>query len=303
MHIFRGLIAAALIAAFPVLAAAAPKIAVTFSDGSLQPGSTTPFHVSAGKIINANVVNQVSSGTFVFKGSSIAFNAAVTTGTLVDHSTATHTGTHTFSSATITNLTATNFAQTSFSGVIADASTQTHTGGHFFKNGISVSTSAGQPAIFHVGTSSISTNAPTWITGNPGTSNADTNLYGATVSSFVLSGYSPAGGNNQYYDVVSINIPPGKWLVVGYITVNANGATVTDMAMGLGTASGNSAAGLTRANSTQGCLATSAYDCSVALPPHTVAVSSLTTYYLKGYSAHSVATPRAVGAVVAVRLQ
>lgn len=205
MNILRKFLMAAAIAAFPVYAvAAAPKIAVTFSDGSLQPGSTTPFNVAAGKIINANITNQVTTGTFVFSGSSIAYTNAVASGTLVDTSTTTHTGRQTF------------------------------------HNGIAIST--GGQALLDVGTSTISLNAPTYIKGTITNDDAPSGFIGQYISSSVTT-LTNFPTTNQYGDLASISLTQGDWDVT-INGVYTPGTVDVQIDFGISTTAGNSSSGL-----------------------------------------------------------
>lgn len=258
---------------------------------SLAVGGNSCFEVGASSVVSKfpfYATDATFTNVTIASATIPAFNATVATITFLNSSV----------------VTPTRLTPTTITGSITDSSTMTHTGGHFFKNGISVSTSAGQVAQFHIGTSSISTNMPTFITAGNATVSPGNSFYGATISSFVATpGYSYATGNNQYYDVIAITVPAGKWLLLGNTIVNANGATITDHQASWGTSAGNSSAGSGRDNSAQSCLATSTYDCATTLPAWVVSPTSQTTYYLKDYLLYSVATPRSSGGAVAIRLQ
>lgn len=122
---------------------------------------------------------------------------------------------------------------------------------------------------------------------------------GYTVSSVIGSdtNYPTA---NQYGDLTSISVPAGIWDISVVFAHKLNGATVTQALFGIGTASGNNGANLADGN-TQIELIPNVNN-GASIPTYRVTLSSTTTYYLKYLANYSVATPRALGRISAVRV-
>ena len=113
---------------------------------------------------------------------------------------------------------------------------------------------------------------------------------------------APASTTN-YGDVTSIDLTPGTWDISGLLTLEANGATVTSANFGIGTATGNSAAGLlVGQNMTYIAPPSSSSIAGGAISPYTVVITTNTTYYLKLRVAYTVAVPVVYGRIAARRI-
>lgn len=133
------------------------------------------------------------------------------------------------------------------------------------------------------------------IFGSTNASSAYPGMVGEYFSSATLiSTNFQATGN--YGDLVSTTLAAGDWDLTAVLASQANGATVTTMAVGISTTSGNSSAGLIEGDSMVNALGpTAATDTFATLPEYRVNTTVPTTYYLKFKGAFSVATPQAVG--------
>lgn len=114
-----------------------------------------------------------------------------------------------------------------------------------------------------------------------------------------MTNYPTSG---QYGDLTSISLTAGDWLVSMFIEYEPNGATVTDSQAGLGTAAGNSATGLATGDTLiqSGVISITEHR---SLNPRRYSLSGTSTIYLKYFATYSVATPRAVGRITAVRIR
>jgi hypothetical protein len=129
---------------------------------------------------------------------------------------------------------------------------------------------------------------------------ASSGFVGEQVESRVNATSFPTTGN--WGDLTSISLTAGDWDVTATYDANANGATVSDILIGISTTTGNSTAGLivgyTRlANAGP----TATNHSSMALPNYRATLSGSFTMYLKYSADFSVATPQAAGRISARR--
>lgn len=104
------------------------------------------------------------------------------------------------------------------------------------------------------------------------------------------------GGTGVYTDMGSLALTAGDWDVSMNATFSANGATVTTVAIGLGTTVGNSAAGITfGSNGLQGVAPTASYNSSLTVASFRISLAASATYYCKGVANYTVATAQMVG--------
>lgn len=108
---------------------------------------------------------------------------------------------------------------------------------------------------------------------------------------------------NQYGDLCSVTLTAGDWDLTGTMYAITNGATVTQIALGLSTTSGNSSSGITFGINGVETAPTTATGTSVTIPVYRVSVSGNTTYYLKYLAQYTVATPQGRGRLSARRMR
>lgn len=110
-------------------------------------------------------------------------------------------------------------------------------------------------------------------------------------------------GTGQWFDVTSISVTKGDWDISVMGGNYANGATVTSIGMGIGTATGNSGTGAVEGDTFgYGPIPTATSNATVAMPPKRVHVAATTTYYLKCISSYSGGPPKAYGRITATRV-
>lgn len=172
-------------------------------------------------------------------------------------------------------------------------------------------TSDPDTGIYRIGTNSIgvATNGTLWLSinssgqvsllgpGNPvkGTITNDaaaTGYMGEYVESKSASATNfPTTGT--FGDAGSISLTAGDWDVSFLIQTLANGATVTTIAIGISSTSGNSSSGLAAGeNQTIVSPPTSTTDSGGSIPSFRVTLASTTTIYAKIFATFSVATPQ-----------
>lgn len=139
----------------------------------------------------------------------------------------------------------------------------------------------------------------------PGTNTNDSAVAGyvGQYVETVTSAYSTFPATGVYGDAGSITLTAGDWDVNILHQVNLNGATMTNWVAGIGTASGNSAAGLIAGNYIEGTSPTSASDITGSVPPYRISISATTTYYYKIRCTYSAGTPRWIGKMSARRVR
>lgn len=140
----------------------------------------------------------------------------------------------------------------------------------------------------------------------PGTS-TNNNASAGNVGQYIEALQTTAtnlGGNGVYTDMGSLALTAGDWDVSMNATFSANGASVTSVAIGLGTTVGNSAAGITfGSNGLQGVAPTASYNSSLTVASFRISLAASATYYCKGVSNYTVATVQMVGRCSARRVR
>lgn len=110
--------------------------------------------------------------------------------------------------------------------------------------------------------------------------------------------------NSTYGDLGSLALTAGDWNVTLIGTASANGASVTSWALGIGTTTGNSAAGVTfGVNGLQGLPPTSTALSSLSVAEFRVSLAAPATYYCKVIATYTVATPQYIGRCSARRVR
>ena len=130
-------------------------------------------------------------------------------------------------------------------------------------------------------TASSGTIKSSMVTGTATNDNSPAGRIGEYVSASNTSGTSFT--NNQYVDLANITLTPGDWDVSLNVFVQASGATITALEIGIGTASGNSGAGLVVADNRSNA-AINVSQQSLVVPAWRASISSSTTYYAKFFA-------------------
>jgi hypothetical protein len=129
----------------------------------------------------------------------------------------------------------------------------------------------------------------------PGTNTNDSAVAG-NVGEYIESkntSLTDATTSAQWKDAGSITLTPGDWDIDFYLTWTLNGATVTLVNGGIGTATGNNGAGIANGDNYASTLPpTSVCDTSLTVPTYRVSISTTTTYYGKARATYSAGTPR-----------
>jgi hypothetical protein len=116
--------------------------------------------------------------------------------------------------------------------------------------------------------------------------------------------FTNLGTSSQFSTINSIVLTAGDWDVSAMIEVSANGATVTGMAFGIGTADGNDGTGL---SSGENYLRVHVPSGSVheagSIPSYRVSINGTTTEYLKCFPIYTVATPQSAYRISARRMR
>lgn len=130
------------------------------------------------------------------------------------------------------------------------------------------------------------------IKGTTTNDSASTGYVGEYVESNVTSATSfPSTG--VIGDGTSVSLTAGDWDIMANMVATANGATVTNVQIGISTHSGNDATGLVVPTSDIYLpLPTATSNTSGNIPIFRVSINATTTYYLKVYAEYSVATPK-----------
>lgn len=144
---------------------------------------------------------------------------------------------------------------------------------------------------------------PGQIVGTSTNDNAAAGNVGEYVSSYISSPVNfPVSGN--YGDLTSISLTAGDWDISEVLEING-AVTGTQFVIGIGTASGNSSAGLNEgdnvAQTPTG--STGASNDTLSVPAWRVPISSTTVYYFKYFALYTVGTPQARGRISARRIR
>lgn len=114
-----------------------------------------------------------------------------------------------------------------------------------------------------------------------------------------------AGISGQYKDITSITLTAGDWDVSAIVLNNIAGATMIGASvMGIGTSTGNNAAGLVGGDTSMEFLRPdSSTNTGASIPAKRKSLSGTTTLYLKGYCTYSAGTPTFSGRISARRVR
>lgn len=130
---------------------------------------------------------------------------------------------------------------------------------------------------------------------------------GAIISSMTLATIA-SPGTSQLFDIVSMPLPAGNWLLMGSVSGTDGTATFTSTSFldgGISFTAGNSATGLTygdtRIQVPMLPTATTTADNSVPTVLLSTTAPTATTVYLKCAMSYSAGTPRGYGKIIALR--
>jgi len=150
----------------------------------------------------------------------------------------------------------------------------------------------------------VATMTPTNIVGTTTNNNAPAGDFGEFVSSITTTSISLT--NNTYADIASITLTGCDWDVYGQVGWTNNGSTMTACKGGIGTASGNSSAGLTDGDTSLWTLPPttggSGTDSSVSVRARK-SISGSTSYFLKALVLSSAGNAKAYGKIEARRVR
>jgi hypothetical protein len=138
----------------------------------------------------------------------------------------------------------------------------------------------------------------TLIRGVTDGSNAAAGFVGEYQESLNTTGAN-ATGSVTWMDATSFSLTAGDWNVSMIISLDPNGSNCTAWAAGIGTASGNSSAGLT-VGVNRGDFTTN-LAVSISVPDYRVNITGTTTYYAKWTALYSSGTPRFNGCRISAR--
>lgn len=127
--------------------------------------------------------------------------------------------------------------------------------------------------------------------------------FGEYISSVTAA--RPIGGTGAYADMAAIALTAGDWDVTGCGVFAANGATVTEVDLGISTTSGNSSTGLVIGDSTLTAfgIPTASVNSAVCVSNVRLSLSGSATAYLKDFATFSVATPTIAARISARRVR
>jgi hypothetical protein len=110
-----------------------------------------------------------------------------------------------------------------------------------------------------------------------------------------------ATGSNQWFDATDspVSLTAGDWDISLIVSMDTNGATITAGAAGIGTATGNSSAGLTLGLTRADYSGAASH--TLVIPAYRVSLSATTSYYAKALFTYSAGTPRVNGARISAR--
>lgn len=108
--------------------------------------------------------------------------------------------------------------------------------------------------------------------------------------------------SGNYFDITSLSFAPGDWDTVALGEFDRGGGTFTDFAVGIGTASGNSSAGLVLGDSYMRISGAAEDTIACTVAGYRISIATTTTYYLKGRAVFTTANGTAYGRLTAVRV-
>lgn len=223
-------------------------------------------------------------------------DAKVTTGVGVANSLAYYTAASAI--AAVTAITASRALASDSNGLpVASATTATELG---YVSGVTsaiqtqITAKAADSAVVHnTGTENVA-GAKTFTTqligkGTATNDSAASGYIGEYIESVVTTG--TFGATNVYADATSISLTAGDWDISIIAYANLNGATLTELTLGIGTASGTSGTGVSSGNNAfyyQQASSSTAHPIVVGtVPPWRASISGTTTYYLKILATYS----------------
>lgn len=110
----------------------------------------------------------------------------------------------------------------------------------------------------------------------------------------------PTSGTSA--DLTTLPLTAGDWDVSSMTYTTANGASVTSVLQGIGTASGDDLSGITFGdNGAAAGIVSAANNLSISIPSYRISLTGNTTYHLKYRANFTVATPQAAGRISARR--
>lgn len=116
-----------------------------------------------------------------------------------------------------------------------------------------------------------------------------------------LTNFPVAGTWNDF--AAAIQLTAGVWTISYVVDFELNGATMQQISIGIGTASGSSTTGLTIGSSQVGAnVPTAQTNASGCIPNFYVRLNSTTLYYGKIFGGYTAGTPRYRGRLTAVRI-
>lgn len=139
----------------------------------------------------------------------------------------------------------------------------------------------------------------------PGTAtndNASAGNMGEYIESVISTINFPS--SNVVGDATSISLTAGDWDIAAFYMINRNGATVTNMATGVTTTSGNSTTGRVYGSNwvdTDPSVSLAYDNFGIMISSIRASLSGTTTYYMKYQAGYSAATPRLFGARLSAR--
>lgn len=141
------------------------------------------------------------------------------------------------------------------------------------------------------------------IVGTPTNNNATAGNIGEYVPS-AISTATNFPTSSQYGDLTSISLTAGDWDVTAVLSATTNGATVTQIFLGISSTSGNNSTGLTEGDTlVPGPPPTAGYNSSLEVPNVRFSLAGTTTIYLKYQAQYTIATPQARGRISARRVR
>jgi hypothetical protein len=135
--------------------------------------------------------------------------------------------------------------------------------------------------------------------------NASAGYIGEYVESVIAGGSAvSSSGSGNFFTVTSISLTAGDW-DISLLCIGSKAGTTTDSFFaGIGTADGNSSAGINQStNAAYGFIPTAAYQSSTAVPSYRVSIASTTVYYFKAFFEYTGTAPTAYGRISARRVR
>lgn len=125
-----------------------------------------------------------------------------------------------------------------------------------------------------------------------------------TISSAASANGILAAATNVYFDVSTMTLTSGTWLISVNACAILNGATLTDWRFGISNVSGNSATGMTFGDNlfSTPSLPTAASDSCLSIASYKITQATTIDWFLKQRFTFSAGTPKAYGRISAMRV-